>query len=58
MTFWILVGSSLQCLGAPTEKEQTPNVARDRSFGGCKDSLEEDLRLYLDKVLSRISSAR
>ena len=37
-------------LDLSTEKEQSPNVARERSFGGCKDSLVEDTKSYLDKV--------
>ena len=28
------------------EKEQSHIVARESSFGGCKDSLVENLRLY------------
>ena len=35
-------------MGVPTEKEQSPNVVRERTFGGCKDRLAEDLRLYFD----------
>ena len=52
VAFWILVGSSFHCFGAPTENEQSPmaNVARKQSFGGCKYCLVEDLRLYLDTV--------
>ena len=56
VAFRILVGSSFQCLAALTEKEQSPNVARERSIVGCKDNLVEDLRSYLDTVLNWISS--
>ena len=32
------------------DKEQSPKVAREGTFGGCKDNLVQDLRLDLNRV--------